>query len=298
MVTHHPVMLGEVISSLNLKPGYRVLDATIGGGGHSIQILKRIQPGGILIGLDADASAVNISQEALAGFGGSCIIRHANFRDLDKVVQEAGISGLDAALFDIGVSSFQLEDASRGFSLQLDGSLDMRLDTGLPDTARDIVNRLKESDLDDLIFKYGEERFHRRIARALVEARKKKPIETTLELKNIIHSAVGPRYGRSRIDPATRTFQAVRIAVNDELGALEEGLRKVFGILVPGGRVCVISFHSLEDRIVKNAFRDNARSGTMKILTKKPLRPSYEEVAANPRSRSARLRAAEKAFIT
>ena len=291
---HQPVMLDEAISSLNLKPGYRILDATIGGGGHSIQILKRIQPGGLLIGIDADASAVTIAQEALKDFASSCVLVHANFRDLDKVLSDKGISSLNAALFDVGVSSFQLDEADRGFSLQQDGALDMRMDRELASSAYDIVNRLKEQELSGILEKFGEERYHWWIARAIADARSRQPIGTTFELKNVIHKAVGHLYRKQKIDAATRTFQAIRIVVNDELGALEEGMRKAVEKLAPGGRICVISFHSLEDRIVKNSFREFARSGTLKIITKKPLRPSDAETVTNPRSRSARFRVAEK----
>jgi 16S rRNA (cytosine1402-N4)-methyltransferase len=291
---HQPVMLQEAISSLNLKPGLKVLDATIGGGGHSIPILERIQPGGLLIGLDADASAVTIAQDALKNFGASCILAHSNFRDLDKVLSQNNIGKLDAALFDIGVSSFQLDDASRGFSLQQEGSLDMRMDRDIATTAADIVNRLKEQELSEIIQKFGEERFSRRIAHSIVQARSEKPIETTAELKEIIHRSVGRFYRKQRIDAATRTFQAIRIVVNDELGALEEGVTKAIASLNPGGRICVISFHSLEDRIVKNIFRQQAAAGAVRIITKKPLRPSDAETVTNPRSRSAKLRVAEK----
>lgn len=291
---HQPVMPREVIGSLQLKPGAKVLDATTGGGGHSLQILQRIRPGGLLLGLDADASAVAIARETLKEFGDSCRVVHANFRDLDTVLSENGIDSLDAALFDIGVSSFQLDDAARGFSLQQDGALDMRMNAALGTTASDIVNRLRQDELERILKDYGEERFYRRIARAIVDARGKKPVVTTLELKNIVHKAVGTRYARGRIDPATRTFQALRIAVNDELAALGAGVRKAVAALAPGGRIAVISFHSLEDRIVKNLFRDYGREGVLTIVTKKPLRPSDEEVVANPRSRSARLRVAQK----
>jgi len=291
---HQPVMLHEAISSLGLKPGDKVLDATIGGGGHSIQILKRIQPGGLLIGIDADASAVTIARDTLKDFSSSCILVHANFRDLDKVLSENGIPVLNAALFDVGVSSFQLDEAARGFSLQQDGALDMRMDRELASSAYDIVNRLREQELAGILEKFGEERYHRRIARAIADARSRQPIVTTFELKNVVHRAVGHLYRKQKIDAATRTFQALRIAVNDELGALEEGIQKAVAKLTPGGRICVIAFHSLEDRIVKNSFRRFAGSGDLKIITKKPLRPSDAETVTNPRSRSARFRVAEK----
>jgi len=295
---HQPVMLDEVIRFLNLKPGDRALDATIGGGGHAIEILKRIKPGGLLIGLDADASAVNISRERLKEFEPSLRVAHENFRDLDTVLSKEGIKGLDAALFDVGLSSYHLEDASRGFSIQQDGPLDMRMDERLRKSAYDIVNRCREEELSEIIKNFGEERFHRRIARRIVEERSKKPIETTAELKAVIYRAIGGRRGYMRIDPATRTFQAIRIVVNDELGALEEGVKKAVSWLNPGARICVISFHSLEDRIVKNLFKGFSSLGVLKIMTKKPLRPSDEEAASNPRSRSARLRVAERCSVT
>jgi 16S rRNA (cytosine1402-N4)-methyltransferase len=290
-------MLEEVIGYLNLKPGDRALDGTIGGGGHAIEILKRIKPGGMLIGLDADASAVNIAGDKLSESGPCLKIVNENFRNLDLVLSEEGITALDAVLLDVGVSSYHLEDGSRGFSIQRDGPLDMRMDPRLKFSARDIVNRCKESELAEIIRKFGEERFYRRIAGRIAEERAKKPIETTGELKDVIYRAVGGRRGYMRIDPATRTFQALRIAVNDELGALEDGINKAVSYLKPGGRICVISFHSLEDRIVKNCFRECSVKGILKILTKKPLRPSDAEAASNPRARSARLRAAERCGV-
>lgn len=287
-------MLDEIISSLQLKPGYTALDATIGGGGHAIEILKRIKPGGLLIGLDADASAVNISRERLKEFGPSLRVVQENFRNLDTVLSNAGIKEVDAVLMDVGISSNHLADAARGFSIQKEGPLDMRMDTGLSLSAYDIVNRFKEKDLSDIIKNFGEERFHYRIAGRIVEERKKAPIETTGQLKEVIYKAVGGRRGYMRIDPATRTFQAIRIAVNDELGALEEGVKKAVAVLKPGARICVISFHSLEDRIVKNIFKQYKTQGVLRIVTKKPMRPSDQEAASNPRSRSARLRVAER----
>ena len=287
-------MLDEVISSLQLKPGDKALDATIGGGGHAIEILSRIKPGGLLIGLDADASAVTIARERLKEFGSSLRVIQENFRNLDTVLLNEGITGIDAILMDVGISSNHLADASRGFSIRSDGPLDMRMDTRLELSAYDIVNRYKEQDLSDVIKDFGEERFHYRIARRIVEERAKKPIETTCELKEIIYKAMGGRRGYMRIDPATRTFQAIRIAVNDELGALDEGIKKAVSVLNSGARICVISFHSLEDRIVKNLFKQFAAQDMLKIVTKKPMRPSDQEAASNPRSRSARLRVAER----
>lgn len=294
LVVHQPVMLKEAISFLNLKPGNIVLDATLGGGGHARQILKKISPNGKLIGLDADEAALKLAADALKDYHGSFILINENFRNLDRALSKENIKSLDAALFDIGISSYQLEDGSRGFSMKSDARLDMRMDRALKISAYDIVNRLKEKDLSDIIEKFGEERLHNRIARHIAQARSGKPIETTGELAEIIRKAVGFRYKNSRIDPATRTFQALRIVVNDELAALEEGIKKAVPWLSPAARIAVISFHSLEDRIVKNLFRGYAALGVLKIITKKPMRPAQEEVISNPRSRSGRLRIAER----
>ncbi len=292
---HQPVMLNEVIGSLNLKKGDVVLDATIGGGGHSKEILKRILPGGRLIGLDADESAIKITREVLKEHRGSFELINDNFRNLDLILSMEGIETLNAALFDVGVSSYQIEDAARGFSIRHDARLDMRMDRRLKTSAYEMVNRYSEKALSEIIERFGEERFHNRIARYIVTARSKKAIETTQELASIVHRAVRPRWHDDRkIDPATRTFQALRIAVNDELASLEEGVKQAVSWLDFSGRIAVISFHSLEDRIVKNLFKGYRDLGVLKILTKKPLRPSPEEVALNPRARSARLRIAER----
>jgi 16S rRNA (cytosine1402-N4)-methyltransferase len=287
-------MLEEVISSLNLKPGYIALDATIGGGGHAREILKRISPGGRLIGMDADESAITRASENLKEFEGKFTIINDNFRNLDVACSKQKVKSLNAVLLDVGVSSFQLDDALRGFSIKSPAPLDMRMDRRLEISAYDIINKYKESDISDIIYKYGEERLSRRIARRIVEERLKKPIETTTELAEIVRRSIGGRQKHYRIDPATRTFQAIRIAVNDELGALEEGLKKAVTWLDVGARIAVITFHSLEDRIVKNLFKGYAGLGVLKIITKKPVGPSNEEVAANPRSRSGRLRVAER----
>lgn len=286
-------MLEEVIGYLNLKKGDIVVDATAGGGGHAMEILKRISPGGRLIGIDADRSALAIAAENLKDFKGSFKLINDNFRNLDIVLSGEGIDRLDAALFDIGISSYQLEEGSKGFSIQENGPLDMRMDERLTTTAYDIVNKYKEEELSGIIERFGEERFHKRIARFIVEARSKETIKTTHELAQIVRRAAGFR-GKTRIDPATRTFQAIRIAVNDELGALEDGLKRAVALLEPGGRIAVISFHSLEDRIVKNMFKGYAGLGLVKILTKKPVVPGMQEIASNPRSRSAKLRVAER----
>lgn len=289
---HLPVMLDEVMGSLNLKPGYAVLDGTVGGGGHAVEILKRISPGGKLIGLDADASALTTAANALRSFGASCRLINENFRDLDKVLRSEKIEKLDACLLDLGISSFQINEGPRGFSLQHDARLDMRMDAGLELSAWDVVNRYKEEDLAELIKNYGEERFARRIARYIVYNRRENPIDTTGQLRALVHRAIGGR--RGRIDPATRTFQAIRIEVNDELGALEEGLKKGIDRLASCRRIAVISFHSLEDRIVKNIFKSYALRGDLRIITKKPQTASREETLNNPRARSAKLRVAER----
>jgi len=294
LVVHRPVMLKEAISSLNLGSGDIVLDATFGGGGHAREILDRILPDGKLIALDADETSAARASDILKEYDGAFIFVNENFRNLDRILSKQNIKRIDAALFDVGVSSYQLDEDSRGFSVRGDGPLDMRMDRRQNLTAHDIVNRLKERELSDIIEKFGEERFHRRIARYIAEARNRKPIATTAELAAIIHRAVGFRSRKSRIDPATRTFQAIRIAVNDELAALEEGIKKAVSWLAPGGRIAVISFHSLEDRIAKNLFRGYAALGVLKVITKKPLRPENGEIAANPRARSGRLRIAER----
>ncbi|MDP3790590.1 MAG: 16S rRNA (cytosine(1402)-N(4))-methyltransferase RsmH [Candidatus Omnitrophota bacterium] len=291
---HQSVMIEEAISSLNLKHGSIVVDGTVGGGGHSLQILKMITPAGRMIGIDADASVLKIAQERLKDFSGSFTLVNDNFRNIDRILSKENAKDLDAILLDIGISSYQIEDTSRGFSIKNNSRLDMRMDPRSGITAYDIVNRYSEKDLSDIIEEYGEERFHNKVARYIVYARQKKPIETTQELALIVRRAVGYRYRNSRIDPATRTFQAIRIEVNDELRSLEEGLKSAIFWLKTGGRIVVISFHSLEDRIVKNLFKGYAELGILKIITKKPLTPSQDEVFNNPRARSAKMRVAER----
>jgi len=285
-------MLDEVLDFLDLRPGDKVLDATLGGGGHSKAILQRITPGGMLLGCDADPEAIERSRELLKDFAGSFKLVQGNFRYLKETLNNEGLEKIDAALFDIGVSSYQMDEPGRGFSIKNPGPLDMRMDPGQKVSAKDLVNRLREEELSGLIKDFGEERFHRRIARAIVERRREKKIETTDDLASVIYRAVGGR--RGKLDPATRTFQAIRIAVNDELAALKDGLEQVVTRLNAGGRLAVISFHSLEDRIVKNKFKEYSARGLVKILTKKPVRPTDAEVAENPRSRSGRLRVAER----
>lgn len=272
-----------------------MVDATVGGGGHSEEILKNILPGGRLIGIDADPAALAIARDRLKSFGGSFTLVNDNFRNIDRILKIQNIKNVDAVLLDIGISSYQLDDATRGFSIRSDASLDMRMDqqsSGI--TAYDVVNKYKKDKLSEIIEKFGEERFHNRIAGQIKDARERKRIETTGELAAIVKRAVGYKYRNLKVHPATRTFQAIRIFVNDELGALEEALKSAIFWLKPGGRIVVISFHSLEDRIVKNMFKGYSKLGVLKIITKKPLIPEREEVIKNPRSRSAKLRVAER----
>ena len=284
---HEPVMVAEVLGVLSPTPGKLICDATCGTGGHAEAILSR---GATLVGLDKDPQALELARGRLARFGDRVRLIHTDFRDLRAVLAEAGIRRLDGVLFDLGLSSLQLDSPARGFSFREEAPLDMRMDPSRPLTAGELVNRLPQEELARILWEYGEERYARRIARAIVRARDKAPIESTTELARLVARCYPP--GRHRIHPATRTFQALRIAVNDELSALEEGLAQALDLLRPGGVVCVIAFHSLEDRIVKRMFRDRAETGRLEIITKKPLRPSPQEVAKNPRARSAKLRAA------
>jgi len=294
---HIPVLLKESTELLNLKQGDVILDATINGGGHSEEILKMIGEKGRLIGIDQDGEVLNKLKEKWKDRK-NVLLAKDNFRNLDKVLESLKIEKINGALFDIGISSSQIDESGRGFSFQKDEPLLMTMKAEIePDdlTAKEIVNNWNEKDLADTIWKYGEERYSRRIAKNIVRRRETKAIETTLELVEAIRESVPSFYRNSRkINCATRTFQALRIAVNDELGALKDGTEKAWSFLQEGGRLAVISFHSLEDRIVKNYFRDVAAKGEGKILTKKPIIPSEEEVENNPRSRSAKLRAIEK----
>lgn len=302
---HQSVLSQEVLDALAPQAGGRYIDATVGAGGHSAAILQASSPDGRLLGLDQDPAALEVAAGRLAPFGERATLVRANFRTLGEVAREHGFDRVDGILLDLGYSSLQMEDPTRGFSFTAEAPLDMRLDPDAPTTAANLVNRLSERELVDLIFEYGEERQARRIARAIVAER---PIHTARELGDLIVRVVGRRRGE-RIHPATRTFQALRIAVNDELGALEEVLPQAVALLRPGGRLAVISFHSLEDRIVKNFFRREATDclcppqilfcecghrATLKVITRKPVRPAEAEIRANPRARSAKLRVAER----
>lgn len=292
---HESVLLHEVISVLGLRSGEVVVDGTIGSGGHAEAILEETAPSGILIGIDQDSSAVQRTRERLKRFSSRVILRHANFRDLDCVLREVKISAVDAVLFDVGVSLEQLEEAGRGFSFRLSGPLDMRMNESGDMTAHDVIEKLTEKELKEIFLKYGEERRAGQVARWIVSERRLKPILTTDQLAELIKEKVPSKVRYGRIHPATRIFQALRIAVNDELGALKEGIDKALAVLKPGGRLAVITFHSLEDRIVKHSFLAAKKEMGMEILTKKPVVPGVAETERNWKSRSAKLRAIRRA---
>jgi len=293
---HTPVMLNEVLNHLNLSPGKIIVDATIGTGGHSKMILEHILPSGRLIGIDRDQESLEVSRRRLQDSSDSCNFVHGNFIDIDKILGSLNIKKVDGILFDLGISSFQLEDPHRGFSFQYEGPLDMRLDRDSYISAYDLINNLNEEEISTLLWNFGQERWHNRIAHLLVQEREKQPIATTLQLANIVFRSIPHRYKyrHYRIHPATRTFQAVRIAVNRELETLEIAINKAITLLEKRARICVISFHSLEDRVVKLSFRQAALEGLIDIITPKPLIPSQSEIDSNPSSRSSKLRVAEK----
>ncbi len=291
---HVPVMLKEVVDYLKLKPGQTIVDATVGTAGHALLVSEHINPGGRLIALDRDEESLLLARERLSKFSESCEFQHANFVDIDTVLSDLHIDKVDGMLFDLGISSFQLDDPKRGFSFQTEGPLDMRLDRNSYVSAYDLVNNLNEEEISTLLWNFGQERWHNRIARILVQERQKHPITTTRELSDLIVRATPYKYRHYRIHPATRTFQAVRIAVNRELEALEKTIDTVFQLLNKGARICVISFHSLEDRVVKFSFRKASQEGLIRIITPKPLVPDFEEIQSNPSSRSAKLRVAER----
>jgi 16S rRNA (cytosine1402-N4)-methyltransferase len=302
-------MLGPVIELLKCKRGGIYVDGTVGGGGYARSILDNSAPDGVVFGMDWDDEALQRVRERLGVYGDRLILEKADFADIRRVLRTHGIGEVDGIVVDLGISSFQIEDPQRGFSFLKEGPLDMRMNGDLSVTAADLVNTLPEETLADLIYRYGEERLSRRIARAIAAARRKRPIENTLELAELIRKAVPRTRDSFRIHPATRTFQALRIAVNREIDSLERFLPEALDVLKPGGRLCTVAFHSLEDRLIKEAFRNWASScrcprdraaceceggPLVRVLTKRALRPSPDEVEGNPRSRSAKLRAVER----
>ncbi|MDO8487579.1 MAG: 16S rRNA (cytosine(1402)-N(4))-methyltransferase RsmH [Candidatus Curtissbacteria bacterium] len=287
MIYHAPVLLHACLDFIDPKPGDLIIDATIGGGGHTEEILKK---GAKVLGIDRDPDAIEHIKRELE-IAENLRLAKGNFSDLGQIARENGFDKVDGIIFDLGVSSHQLDEPSRGFSFRRDGPLDMRMDPSLTLRAKDIINNFPERKLDEIFKTYGQEKFSRAIAHAACISRQIKPVETTGELAEIIREVYVKRHVREKIDPATRTFQALRIVVNSELLNLEESLPQTEELLKIGGRLVIISFHSLEDGIVKRFFK---QSRSFMVLTKKPIGPQDEEMRANPRSRSAKLRAAEK----
>jgi len=288
---HIPVMVEEVITFLRCEPGCIYIDATLGGGGHAAEILKRTGPDGVVIGMEWDEEALFEARNVLMPFGDRVKIFRENFIHLPDLMKAESVDGI---LLDLGLSSLQLEKEGRGFSFKGEGSLDMRMDRRIDQTAADLVNHLSLEELEYTLLQYGEESWARKIAKAIVYERGREPIRTTQTLRKIIHHVIPRRFHSRRIDPATKTFQALRIRVNDELENLRKILETGWRILKRGGRMCIISFHSLEDRMVKMSFRKLEKEGEIRVLTKKPVIPSEEEKRKNPRSRSAKLRCAER----
>jgi len=306
---HIPIMLTEILDHMGLRPGGSYVDCTLGGGGHSYEMVRRIQPGGRLIGIDQDPEALAAAGKKLAEYASGVTLVHSNFYRLKEVLAELGIPAVDGILFDIGVSSHQLDEAGRGFSYMQDAPLDMRMNQQDKTTAADLVNNLPEQELSRIIREYGEERWAKRIAEFIGREREKKPVTTTGELVEVIKKAIPAGARREGPHPAKRTFQALRIAVNDELNRFAGALKDAVDLLKPGGRVCVITFHSLEDRIAKETFRELAgrcicppelpvckceNKPRVVIVTNKPIIPKAAEIEANPRARSAKLRVARK----
>ena len=306
---HTSVLLNECIENLNIRPDGIYVDGTLGGGGHSSVICERLSEEGTLIGIDRDRDALDAAGRRLEPYGCRKILVQSNYSDIKNVLNELEIDGIDGVLLDLGVSSFQLDNAERGFSYMNDAPLDMRMSQDDDFTAYDVVNRYSEKELAGIISGYGEEKWAKRIASFIVEKRKDKPIESTFELVDVIKAAIPAKARREGPHPAKRTFQAIRIEVNDELGQLERAIEDFCDVLNPRGRLCVISFHSLEDRIVKDiiARRNNpctcpkefpvcicGKKADIEKISRKPILPGEEELEANPRARSAKLRVAEK----
>ncbi len=306
---HVPVMVKEVIDYLNCSSGKAYVDGTLGGGGHARAILDAIGAEGCLVGIDRDPDAIAYAGKSFHRYKPNVQIFHDNYTNLPQILSRLHITGVDGILLDLGLSLYQLEGSGRGFSFMREEPLDMRMNPEQGRTAEAIVNRLSEKELADIIGRYGEESWAFRIAKSIVAARRQQAIRSSLQLAEVVKKAIPARHRRGRIHPATRTFQAIRIAVNQELEALERFLDEAVNFLNPGGRLCILSFHSLEDRIVKERFKALARgcncpphfpmcvcgkTPQVSILTKKPVRPGQAEVQANPKARSARLRAAER----
>jgi 16S rRNA (cytosine1402-N4)-methyltransferase len=291
ILKHIPVLVEEVMAFLRCEPGRTYVDATLGGGGHASEILRRTAPDGVLIGMEWDEDALSEARDTLMAFGDRVKIFRENFIHLPGMVKAESADGI---LLDLGLSSIQLEKGERGFRFRGEGPLDMRMDERTNESAADLINHLSLEELEYTLYHYGEERWAKRIARAIVQGREREPILTVQALRKIVYHAIPRRFQSRRIDPATRTFQALRIRVNDELENLRNILEAGWKVLKKGGRMCVISFHSLEDRMVKETFRTLEKGGKICVLTKKPVTPSEEELRKNPRSRSAKLRCAER----
>ena len=306
---HKSVLLDECIGNLNIKPDGVYVDGTLGGAGHSLEIARRLTEGGLLVGIDQDQAAIETARERLAEYGDRCRIVRSNYVHMDEVLRDLSIGGADGILLDLGVSSYQLDTPERGFSYMEDAPLDMRMDQRQDKTARDIVNEYTEQELYHLIRDFGEDRFAKNIARHIVKARQDKPVETTGQLAELIKAAIPARVRAQGGHPAKRTFQAIRIELNQELTVLKEALDKMGDLLNPGGRLCIITFHSLEDRIVKTKFRELENPCTCppdfpvcvcgkkslgRVVTRKPILPTEAEMEENPRSKSAKLRVFER----
>lgn len=306
---HVSVLLKETVDGLNIKPDGIYVDGTLGGGGHSLEIAKRLSKNGHLYGIDRDTDAIEAAGERLREYSDRFTAIHSNFYNAAEVLKNIGVQKIDGFILDLGVSSHQLDEADRGFSYMQDAPLDMRMDRGAPYTAWNVVNEKSEKELNDIIFKYGEEKWAKRIAQFIVAEREKKPIDTTYELVEVIKKAVPKGARRDGPHPAKRTFQAIRIEVNGELAILDKTVDDMTEMLSEGGRMCIITFHSLEDRIIKNAMKRHENPCTCppefpvcvcgkvpdgKVITRKPILPSDEELEVNPRSRSAKLRIMEK----
>ena len=293
---HVPVLLDEVVAWLQPKPQGRYVDCTVGHGGTALRILELSKPVGWFIGIDQDPKALVFAKQLLKPYLSRAQFFCENFQYLKSIMMTAWMNNADGIFMDLGVSSSQLSDSSRGFSFQQDGPLDMCMNPGKGPTAEEIINSFPEAKLADIIFEYGEERYSRRIAKGIANARKHSPLLTTFQLSEVVQRSVPPAYRRGRLHPATRTFQAIRIAVNNELEVLTTAIQDAPELLAPGGRLCVISFHSLEDRLVKHRFRELSKDPNrgFSVLTKKPCVPTLEERKRNPRSRSAKLRVLER----